>query len=177
MSTLQNVLTLYSENADSARALASRLLYDRCEAEDVVQDVFLTLWRRPDRFDPDRGTSRAWFLTVVRNRSLDHLRRRCHTQREDVADLAERLPDPHSPDVLEELDAAARNAELWQLVDALPPMQADLIRRAYVSGQTHQEIASETGIPLGTVKSRIRLGLDKLRCAAMEDATLRSVEC
>jgi RNA polymerase sigma-70 factor, ECF subfamily len=176
MSTLQYVPTLYSQHVDSARALASRLLVDRYEAEDVVQDVFLTLWRRPDRFDPERGTARAWLLTVVRNRSLDHLRRRCFKHSEDVADLAERLPDPHVRDIVEELDAEARNKALWRLVDALPPTQADLIRRAYVSGQTHQEIASETGLPLGTVKSRIRLGLDKLRCA-VGDATLRSVEC
>src|ERR1700694_4795093 len=88
-------MDLYSQHADSARALASRLLFDRCEAEDVVQDVFLTLWHRPDRYDPERGTGRAWLLTSVRNRSLDHLRRRCIRRREDIADLAERLPDPH----------------------------------------------------------------------------------
>lgn len=159
------VMDLYSQHADSARALASRLLFDRGEAEDVVQEVFLTLWRRPDCFDPERGTGRAWLLTVVRNRSLDHLRRRCSKPRDDIAEWAERLPDPHSPDVVEELEAATQSDLLWKLVDALPATQADLIRRAYVSGQTHHEIASATGLPLGTVKSRIRLGLDKLRCA------------
>jgi RNA polymerase sigma-70 factor, ECF subfamily len=176
MSTTQNVLFLYSQHADSARALASRLLVDWCEAEDVVQDVFLNLWHRPERFDPERGTGRSWLLTVVRTRSLDHLRRRCCRPRLDVDDLAERLPDPHSPDVVDELDVAARSRQLWELVDGLPPTQADLIRRAYVSGQTHQEIASATGLPLGTVKSRIRLGLDKLR-GALQNATLLSVEC
>ena len=169
------LLSLYYEHADTARALASRLLYDRYEAEDVVQDVFLTLYRRPERYDPDRGTGRAWLLTVVRNRSLDHLRRRGPNAREDVSDLAERLPDPSTRDVLDELDAMARNERLWRLVDALPPCQADLIRRAFVSGQTHQEIADATGLPLGTVKSRIRLGLDKLRCA-LQKATLRDVD-
>jgi len=164
-----SLLALYSQHADSARALAARLLFDRSEAEDVVQDVFLTLWRQPDCFDPARGTGRAWLLTVVRNRSMDHLRRRCHQQREDVADFFERLPDPHPRDILEELEAAARNAVLWQLVDALPPNQAALIRRAYADGHTHQEIADELGLPLGTVKSRIRLGLDKLRCAIGSD--------
>jgi RNA polymerase sigma-70 factor (ECF subfamily) len=168
------LLDLYSQHADSARALASRLLFDHSEAEDVVQDVFLTLWRRPECFDPRRGTGRAWLLTVVRNRSMDHLRRRC--PRDDVADLAERLPDPQSPDVPDELDAAARNDLLWRLVDALPSTQADLIRRASASGQTHQEIAHATGLPLGTVKSRIRLGLDKLRCA-MQGVTLGVVDC
>jgi RNA polymerase sigma-70 factor (ECF subfamily) len=169
-----HLLDLYFQHADSARALASRLLFDRFEAEDIVQDVFLTLWRRPECFDPERGTGRAWLLTVVRNRSMDHLRRRFPS--EDVARFAERLPDPDAPDVPEELDAAARSAVLWRLVDTLPPCQADLIRRAFVSGQTHHEIADATGLPLGTVKSRIRLGLDKLRCA-MRSVTLGGVDC
>jgi RNA polymerase sigma-70 factor (ECF subfamily) len=158
-----HLLDLYAQHADSARALASRLLYDRCEAEDVVQDVFLTLWRRPKCFDPGRGTGRAWLLTVVRNRSLDHLRRR--VPREDVADLAERLADPASRDALEELESATHREVLWRLVDTLPRDQASLIRRAYLTGQTQQEIADATGLPLGTVKSRIRLGLEKLRGA------------
>jgi RNA polymerase sigma-70 factor, ECF subfamily len=162
---VDHLLDLYAQYADTARALASRLLYDRCEAEDVVQDVFLTLWRRPDRFDPARGTGRAWLMTVVRNRSMDHLRRRSLRCHEDVARLFERLPDPHPRDVLEELEGASRNAALWRLVDTLPPSQSALIRRAFVDGKTHQEIADEFGLPLGTVKGRIRLGLEKLRCA------------
>ena len=170
-----HVSSLYNEHADTARALAARLLYDHSEAEDVVHDVFLTLWRRPDCFDPERGTSRAWLMTVVRNRSLDHLRRRSLRPREDIAELAERLPDPYAADVLEELTTAARAELLWRLVDTLPPCQADLIRRAFVSGQTHQESAEDTGLPLGTVKSRIRLGLEKLRCG-MRSATLAEVD-
>jgi RNA polymerase sigma-70 factor, ECF subfamily len=169
-------LSLYAEHADTARALASRLLYDRAEAEDVVHDVFLTLWRRPDCFDPHRGTSRAWLLTVVRNRSLDHLRRRSQRARDDVSQLAERLPDPDACDVTDQMASAARTELLWRLVASLPPCQADLIRRAFVSGHTHQQIAEDTGLPLGTVKSRIRLGLDKLRCG-MRSATLAEVDC
>src|SRR5258708_30458328 len=92
MSPLQYVPTLYSQHADSARALAGRLLFDRCEAEDVVHDVFLTLWRRPDRFDPARGTDRSWLLTVVRNPSLDHFRPRGGKDSEDLAALAHRPP-------------------------------------------------------------------------------------
>jgi RNA polymerase sigma-70 factor (ECF subfamily) len=164
---VDQLLALYAEHADSARALASRLLYDRCEAEDVVQDVFLTLWRRPSHYDPSRGTGRAWLLTVVRNRSMDHLRRRM--PRQDIAELAERLADPCLRDMLEELEAATRSDLLWRLVDTLPPDQACVIRRAYVNGQTQQQIADETGLPLGTVKSRVRLGLEKLRCAIRSD--------
>src|SRR5919202_437268 len=158
---------LYQRHAETARAVAHRLLFDQAEAEDVVQDVFLTLWHRPHHFDPQRGTGRAWLLTVVRNRSRDHLRRR--VQRDDVADLAEVLPDPEPVDALEELDAATRRDLLWRHVGSLPPEQAALIKRAYLKGQTHQEISAETGLPLGTVKSRIRLGLEKLRVAESLD--------
>src|SRR5437868_725202 len=133
------LLALYTEHANSARALASRLLYDHSEAEDVIQDVFLTLWCRPERFDPARGTARAWLLTVVRNRSMDHLRRRSTHPREDVDGWFERLPDPHPRDVLEELETASRGALLWHLVDTLPANQAALIRRAFLDGLTHQE--------------------------------------
>ncbi|HLZ30535.1 MAG TPA: sigma-70 family RNA polymerase sigma factor [Chloroflexota bacterium] len=163
---------MYAQYAETARALACRLLYDHTEAEDVVNDVFLTLWLRPDCFDPDRGTARAWLLTVVRNRSLDHLRRRAVHPREDVADLADRLPDLQTPDVPDQVDAAARSDLLWRIVDTLPPGQADLVRRSFMSDQTHQEIADDTGLPLGTVKSRIRLGLGKLRCAMESKAEL-----
>jgi RNA polymerase sigma-70 factor, ECF subfamily len=158
---------LYQRHAETARAVAHRLLSDQAEAEDVVQDVFLTLWHRPHHFDPHRGNGRAWLLTVVRNRSRDHLRRRI--PREDVTELAELLPDPEPFDALEELDAATRREVLWRHVHSLPPEQATLIRRAYVEGQTHQEIASQTGLPLGTVKSRIRLGLEKLRVGLSRD--------
>jgi RNA polymerase sigma-70 factor (ECF subfamily) len=133
-----------------------------------------TAGRRPDCFDPDRGTGRARLLTIVRNRSLDHLRRRCQQAREDVLDLADRLPDPRAADVLDEFASAARAELLWHLVGALPPCQADLIRCSFISGQTHQGIADATGLPLGTVKSRIRLGLEKLR-AGMRSATLADV--
>ena len=168
-------LALYAEYAETARALASRLLFDPTEAEDVVHDVFLRLWHNPACFDPQRGTGRAWLLTVVRNRSLDRLRRRASRPRDDVADLAERLPDPHAGDVLEELTSAAGAELLWQLVDRLPTCQADLVRRAFIRGQTHQEMAQDTGLPLGTVKSRIRLALDKLRYG-LRSATLADVD-
>ena len=118
------LLSLYPEHAGTARALASSLLFDRSDAEDVVQDVFLTLYCRPDCYYPERGTGRALLLTAVRNRSLDQLRRRAIRYREDVSDLAERLPDPESSDIADDVIAAARGALLWRLVDGLPACQA-----------------------------------------------------
>ena len=175
MQQYDDVLTLYARHADSARALASRLLCDRGEAEDVVHDVFLTLWCRPVCFDAERGTARAWLMTVVRNRAMDHLRRRF--ARADLADVLDRLPDPGHAGAADALESTVRAERLWQLVDDLPRAQADLIRRAFARGQTHQEIALETGLPLGTVKSRIRLGLEKLRGAVRGAATLDRIAC
>jgi RNA polymerase sigma-70 factor (ECF subfamily) len=152
------------------------MLLDPSDAEDVVHDVFVTFFRRPGCFDPERGSSRAWLLTVVRNRSLDRLRRRATHPRADLNSVADHLVDPNAADALDELHTAAQAEVLWRLVDALPRNQADLIRRAFVNGRTHQEIAEDTGLPLGTVKSRIRLGLDKLR-GALRTATLADIDC
>src|SRR5579859_5071942 len=99
-----HLVALYAQHADTARSLARRFLYDSAEAEDVVHDVFLTLWLRPGGFDPDRGTGRAWLLTIVRNRSLDRLRRRVGHQHEDISELADRLPDVHTPDVGDQVE-------------------------------------------------------------------------
>src|SRR5579859_1800793 len=90
-----HVLALYAQHAESARAVARRFLYDHSDAEDVVHDVFLSLWQRPGCFDPHRGTGRAWLLAIIRNRSIDHLRRRAGCWHEDVSELADRLPDVH----------------------------------------------------------------------------------
>jgi RNA polymerase sigma-70 factor, ECF subfamily len=151
---------LYQRHARSARALASRLLADPTEAEDVVQDVFLTLWGRPCHFDPDRGTGRSWLLRVVRNRTLDRLRRRARHHGEDGLDTVQ---DERALSALEALDDAVDSRELWTAVEGLPGVQRDLIWRTYVQGSTHQQLAAELGLPLGTVKSRIRLGIEKLR--------------
>lgn len=152
--------TLYQRHAGSARALARHLLADPVEAEDVVQDVFLTLWGRPCHFDPGRGAGRSWLLRVVRNRSLDHLRRRPRNHGEDGLEF---LEDEGALSELEGLGDAVDAGQLWATVERLPAVQRELIRRAYVQGHTHQQIAAETGLPLGTVKSRIRLGIEKLR--------------
>jgi RNA polymerase sigma-70 factor (ECF subfamily) len=161
--------TLYTRHLRSAVALANRLLVDPQEAEDVVHDVFVTLRCRPHHFDPDRGGGRSWLMTVVRNRTLDRLRRRVPSR--DIDDLADQLPDPEAVSPLAEMDAAARRELLWRSVGCLPASQRALILRCFVEGQSHHEIARQTGLPLGTVKSRIRLGLEKLRAAlAVESA-------
>ena len=159
---------LHARHADACRALATRVLGDGVDAEDVVQDVFLTLWNRPERFDPDRGTGRAWLLSVVRHRAVDRLRRRHHQPHHDVTEMTDRLADRQAPSAFEEIYASVRLASIQQAMERLPSEQRSLIVRTYFQGQTHQEIASTTGLPLGTVKGRIRLGLQKLGCSLAE---------
>jgi RNA polymerase sigma-70 factor (ECF subfamily) len=153
---------LYARHADACRALAARVLGDGIEAEDVVQDVFLTLWNRPERFDPARGTGRAWLLSVTRHRAVDRLRRRPHQPHHDVTEMTDWLADGREPTAFEQIYASVRLETIQQAMQRLPREQRALIVRTYFQGQTHQEIALTTGLPLGTVKGRIRLGLRKL---------------
>lgn len=152
---------LYARHAGSAVAAANRLL-DHQEAEDVVQEVFLSLERRAERFDPSRGCARSWLLAVVRNRALDHLRRQRLSHDELDAVPEAYLRDVRTPSAFDELYERTRRELVWQAVARLPMEQRTLVLRSYYEGQTHQEIAQQSGLPLGTVKSRIRLALEKL---------------
>lgn len=133
---------------------------DAGDAEELVQEVMLLVWRRAERFDPARASVTTWVFTIARNQRIDRLRR-------------ERRPelDPDDPafqpDPVDGADAAFEAAEdgarLRQALVALPPEQADLLKMAYFEDKSHRAIADETRLPLGTVKSRIRLALARLR--------------
>src|SRR5262245_52801002 len=144
-------------------ALAVRTL-DRAAAEDLVQEVFLAVWRNARRFDPERGSVRAWLLQIAHFRLLNELRRRSRQP--------EILPDPDG--VLEALpagdpgpaEAAAqeqRRTVLRSAFDALAPAQRQVLGLAFLDDLTHEQVAAELGLPLGTAKTRIRAGLQKLR--------------
>jgi RNA polymerase sigma-70 factor (ECF subfamily) len=138
---------------------------DAGAAEDVQQQVFLDVWRRADEFDPARGSLLTWIMTITRSRAIDHLRRR--------------TPEPADQDaILAQLDAAATAPatdaliEQWHMVDLLrrlPPAEADVLRRRFYGGASQSQIAADTGIPLGTVKTRMVSGLQRLR-TLMEEA-------
>jgi RNA polymerase sigma-70 factor (ECF subfamily) len=159
---------LYDRYSSLVFSVALRVLTDRPLAEDVTQEVFLRLWRRPWSYDPERGRFRSWLMSVTRNRSIDERRRVVRRLRlEERED--ERRPDPpatgrfHDPQletVLAEERRAVRDA-----MTRLPPPQREVIELAYFGGLTQVEIAAQTGEPLGTVKTRVRLGIQKLRAA------------
>jgi RNA polymerase sigma-70 factor (ECF subfamily) len=156
--------TLYELHGGAIFGLLLRVLGDRAAAEDVQQQVFLEAWQRAERFDPARGGLRTWLLTIARSRALDHLRRRVPEPRDPASTVA--LADRADETRVDEL------LEHWYVVaelDRLPADEADVLRRRFYRGQSQTEIADETGVPLGTVKSRMVSGLRRLR-VALEDS-------
>jgi RNA polymerase sigma-70 factor (ECF subfamily) len=144
---------LYDRYAGLAYGLALRILRDAAEAQDVVQEVFVQVWRQAGRYDPARGTPEAWVCTIARTRALDRVRRRAARREERSAPPA---PSTRAPAADEAL--AVRSA-----LGSLPSEQREALELAYFEGLTQSEIARRLGEPLGTVKSRIRTGMMRLR--------------
>jgi RNA polymerase sigma-70 factor, ECF subfamily len=157
------LMALYDRHSRQAFGLAFRILGDAATAEEVVQDAFLSLWRNAKSFDTSRGGVRTWLLTIVHNRAIDRIRAarsRASTVELEIADYAGAASDPWD-DVADQLDGQ----QVREAVAELPADQRSAIELAYFQGLTHQEIAARTGLPLGTIKGRLRLGLRKLAAA------------
>jgi RNA polymerase sigma-70 factor (ECF subfamily) len=154
---------IYERHADAAFSLAYRISGSRASAEEVAQDAFLALWRNGTRYEQSRGSVRNWILGIVHNRAIDSLRRtvRHESRRAGDEGLAERLMAPDRTD--EEVGRREEAGTIRTLLDDLPADQRRVIELAYFAGFTHTEIAEMLEIPVGTVKGRMRLGLDKLR--------------
>lgn len=127
-------------------------------AEDVVQDVMLAVWQKASQFDPHRAEAASWIYRIARNRRIDLARRQPLPQPEDVEEAADTEPDAAQILALQQ-EASLLRAALARLT----PEQGNAIRQAYVEDLPHSQISQMTGLPLGTVKSRIRLGLERLR--------------
>ncbi len=154
---------LYDRHSRIVYALVLRILQQASTAEEVVQDVFLQLWRNAAHYDPSRGPFVPWLLTLARNRALDHLRLKSERQRRRE-DQAEELPPVASaPDYENALDEKRRAERVRALMTSLAPQQKRAIELAYFEGLSHSEIAAALKEPLGTVKSWIRNGLLRLK--------------
>ncbi|HEY0583704.1 MAG TPA: sigma-70 family RNA polymerase sigma factor [Chloroflexota bacterium] len=159
---LAQLEALYDTHHRQAIGLAYRILDDLGDAEEVVQEVFLSAWRAGHTYKPERGSAQTWLLSMVRNRCIDVIRAR---RRRPVQPFAEGLDPPDPSDVpaqaASNVDAEAARVALA----SLPPEQKQVIELAYFGGLSHTEIATQLAAPVGTVKGRIRLGLDRLRIA------------
>lgn len=167
---------LYDRYGRLAFGLAYRVVGERGGAEDVVQEAFLSVWRHAARYRLERGGARSWLMAIVHNAAIDRRRGRHKRELSDVElDSVAFALETDAEDTFVVVAAGIRAEQVREALTALPLEQRQAIKLAYFGGLTHQEIAERTGTPLGTVKSRMRLGLVKLRAllADADDAPAR----
>ena len=154
---------LYDRYGPVLYGLAVRSLGDRQLAEDCVQEVFVTAWRSAGSYDPRRASISTWLFAIARNKTVDAHRRR---SRRPPEPLPARWPNDESPDAAEVVAAGDQGERVASARAELPPQQLEAVSLAYFDGLTQAEIAARLGVPLGTVKGRLRLALDRLRTVA-----------
>ncbi len=169
----QAFMALYQHHGRAIYSLAYRILQNATLAEEVTQDTFLKVWRHTTHWDPEKGKLKNWLLAITQFTAIDRLRRE------------QRQPALH-PDSIEDTDETmltSRSDSLWQegtalrlLLTQIPKEQAALIDLAFYQGMTHSEIASATQLPLGTVKTRLRTGLQRLRELWLESVNQASTQ-
>ena len=155
----QAMAQLYERYSPIVYSVAIRVLADTAAAEDILQEVFMQLWRSPDMFDASRGSLPGWLAVIARNRAIDFLRKR--RPESDITDVV--LP------VMQDLAGGAEWSRILEkirsVLGSIPSPQRSALEMAFFEGLTHTEIAAKTGEPLGTIKTRIRSGLVTLRKA------------
>lgn len=150
---------LYDEYSSALYGVVVRILRSTSHAEDVLQETFVRVWTNRESYSPDRGTLFTWMLNIARNLAIDTLRKASYSREEiqtaeEIVGIDSRVSDPRE---------AAESVDLKSLVGTLPPEQQEIIDLVYFKGYSQSEIAEEYDIPLGTVKSRVRLAMNTLR--------------
>ncbi|MEL6550543.1 MAG: sigma-70 family RNA polymerase sigma factor [Pseudomonadota bacterium] len=151
---------LFQHFAPRVKAFLMKSGANAALAEETTQEVMATLWTKAHMFDPARASAATWIFTIARNRSIDAIRKQRRPEPEDLPWGPEAEPDQEDALALQQ-----ESSQLARALSELPEKQRVLIERAYFGDLSHSEIAAETGLPLGTIKSRIRLALDRLRHA------------
>lgn len=159
---------LYERHATPVRNLARRLVSEH--ADDVIQEIFLRLWQRPDAFDPARGTLRAYLLMQTHCRAVDLLRSSTSRKARELVDFSRR----DRGDARSAAHVGAHLDGTWPLLSQLPFHEREPIFRAYFLGYTYRDVADQLRLPEGTVKSRIRAGLARLRAVLADDAIVHA---
>ncbi|HSD92559.1 MAG TPA: sigma-70 family RNA polymerase sigma factor [Methyloceanibacter sp.] len=153
---------VYAETAAKLFGVCLRILNDRSEAEDVLQEVYLTVWRKASVFDETRASPISWLVAIARNRAIDRVRSAGVARMSAPIEAADTVPDP-APSAAESLEMLQENRRLQACLDELEARASQAIRAAFIDGFTYEELAERQGVPLGTMKSWIRRGLAKLR--------------
>jgi RNA polymerase sigma-70 factor, ECF subfamily len=148
---------LYERYSPIVYSVALRVLGDTGAAEDVLQEVFMQLWRSPDVFDATRGSLPGWLAVITRNRAIDSLRKR--RPETDITDVEVSI----APDLVGGVESSRTLEKIRGVLGGMPPQQRSALEMAFFDGLTHTEIAEKTGEPLGTIKTRLRAGLLTLR--------------
>ena len=157
---------IYDRHADRVHALGLRMLRSPSEAEDLAQDIFTALWQSPGSYDPGRGPLSAWLLMLTRSRAVDRIRARKARRDRGLEPAADaELPEVRDPGPGPEAEyqRSIRGRAVWEALRALPEPQRQAIEAAFFEGLSQSEVAEKTGAPLGTVKTRIRDGMRKMR--------------
>jgi RNA polymerase sigma-70 factor, ECF subfamily len=161
---------IYEEHAPRAMAIARRILRNVEEAEDIVQETFLELWRRAPQFDGRRGGLCAWVVTIARSRAIDRLRSSATAGRAvDEASVSPEVHPTSPPCPMTETERRLTESKVADALATLPPEQRRTIQLAYFDGLSQTEIAAKTGSPLGTVKMRVKLAVGKLKTLLQDD--------
>ncbi|MEZ5829466.1 MAG: sigma-70 family RNA polymerase sigma factor [Hyphomicrobiales bacterium] len=153
---------VYDETAAKLFGVCLRILNDRSEAEDVLQDVYITVWQKAGAFDETRASPITWLVAIARNRAIDRLRSGRVARSSDPIEAAGEIAD-EAPLAEETLEAAQDRKRLGNCLKELEARASGAIRAAFLDGLTYEELAKREGVPLGTMKSWIRRGLAKLR--------------
>jgi RNA polymerase sigma-70 factor (ECF subfamily) len=164
---------LYRRHAGAVFGLANRVLADRAQAEELVQEVFLRLWNEPERFDPERGALRSFLLAQTHGRAVDMVRSDASRRRREERDARQTAEAGY--DLEHEVWDMAVADRLRRSMASLPEPERRAIELAYYGGRTYREVAAELGAPEGTIKSRIRAGLERLR-HQLADAGMGTVQ-
>src|SRR5580704_15419192 len=153
---------LYRGTANRLFGICLRVAAQRSEAEDALQDVYTTVWRKAAQFDPEKASATTWLAMIARNKAIDRLRAMPAMQARASVELAEDLEDPGASPP-QQAQAATDRAQLENCLERLEPRRRSLIRAAFFDGLTYEELATKIETPLGTIKSWIRRGLMQLR--------------
>jgi RNA polymerase sigma-70 factor (ECF subfamily) len=153
---------LYRSTCSALLGICLRVLSDRAEAEDVLQDVYVTVWAKAAQFDPGRARATTWLGTIARNRAIDRLRALPAPSMRASLDDAETTPDP-APSPAAVAEAGSERQRIDTCIQQLEPRRQTLIRTAFFEGASYEELAARSGSPLGSVKSWIRRGLMQLK--------------